>query len=152
MSGRPIDHIVLAGRSLNSLSETYEGLGFTLTPRAQHNDMMGTSNRLVQFAEKNFIELLEVDRPDCLLPHDFDVSPPVFSFGAHLKDAVSKRDGISMIVFQSEDARADIARWEVAGVPTFQPFDFGRKAAMPDGSFRDVSFSLGFASLNFSQP
>ena len=59
-TGRAIDHIGIASRSLDGLAARYEALGFTLTPRARHQDHMGTSNRLVQFRGRNFIELLEV--------------------------------------------------------------------------------------------
>src|SRR5262245_37222870 len=68
-TGRAIDHVVLAVTDLDRAAETYQGLGFTLTPRARHEDRMGTSNRLAQFAAQNFIELLEVDRPQKLARH-----------------------------------------------------------------------------------
>ena len=65
-SGRAIDHVVLTVRDLDAAAITYQRLGFTLTPRAAHHDQMGTSNRLVQFRGRNFIEVLEVDRPEHL--------------------------------------------------------------------------------------
>jgi catechol 2,3-dioxygenase-like lactoylglutathione lyase family enzyme len=145
-SGRAIDHIVLAVRDLDAAAKTYEGLGFTLTPRAAHEDRMGTSNRLAQFAGRNFIELLEVDRPGKLAPHDFSRTPPCFSFGAHNRDRVAEREGASMLVFAGDDARADIAAFEAAGVPTYAPFDFERRARLPDGREVTVSFSLAFAT------
>ena len=55
-SGRPIDHVVLAVQDLDRTAGSYQELGFTLTPRAAHEDRMGTSNRLAQFAAGNFIE------------------------------------------------------------------------------------------------
>ena len=88
-SGRPIDHVVLVVRDLGATAAIYQELGFTLTPRAVHEDRMGTSNRLVQFKAKNFIELLEVDRPETLAPHDFTREPPFFSFGDHNRRAVA---------------------------------------------------------------
>ncbi|MGF1610040.1 MAG: VOC family protein [Kiloniellales bacterium] len=145
-TGRAIDHIVLAVRDLDAAARVYGALGFTLTPRAYHEDRMGTSNRLAQFAGKNFIELLEVDRPDKLAPHDFSRTPPFFNFGAHNKAAVAKRDGLSMLVFAGDDARADIAAFEAAGVPTYAPFDFDRQARLPDGREVTVSFTLAFAT------
>jgi hypothetical protein len=74
-NGRSIDHVVVAVRDLEQAARSYQALGFTLTPRAMHDDRMGTSNRLTQFAAKNFVELLEVDRPDTLARHDFAASP-----------------------------------------------------------------------------
>ena len=145
-TGRPLDHIVVALRDLDAAARTYEALGFTLTPRAAHEDRMGTSNRLAQFAGHNFIELLEVDRPAALAPHDFSQDPPFFSFGAQNKAAVAERDGISMLVFAGEDARADLAAFEAAGVPSYAPFDFQRQARQPDGREVTVAFSLAFAT------
>jgi catechol 2,3-dioxygenase-like lactoylglutathione lyase family enzyme len=107
-SGRAIDHVMLAVRDLDRTALSYQELGFTLTPRAAHEDRMGTSNRLAQFRRRNFIELLEVDRPEGLARHDFAASPPFFSFGDHNRLAVLERDGLSMMVFASDDARADI--------------------------------------------
>ena len=143
-AGRAIDHVVLAVRDLGRAASTYERLGFTLTPRAMHEDRMGTSNRLAQFSGRNFIELLEVDRPDKLRPHDLGGNPPFFSFGGHNRSAVAEREGLSMLVFASDDARTDLARYEAAGLRA-APFDFERQAVLPDGSKATVSFSLAFA-------
>ena len=143
-SGRPIDHVVLAVCNLGATAAIYQDLGFTLTPRAVHEDRMGTSNRLAQFQVKNFIELLEVDRPETLAPHDFLREPPFFSFGDHNRRAVAAGDGLSMLVFVGQDARADIDKFKGAGLPTFAPFDFQRLARQPDGTEVTVAFSLAF--------
>jgi hypothetical protein len=143
-SGRPIDHVVLAVQDLDRTAGSYQELGFTLTPRAAHEDRMGTSNRLAQFAAGNFIELLEVDRPDKLSRHNFAVSPRFFSFGDHNRQAVSRREGLSMLAFASDDVRADIREFTAAGLPTFAPFDFERSAKLPDGSKVTLAFSLAF--------
>lgn len=143
-SGRGLDHVVLAVRDLDRAAATYARLGFTLTPRAMHEDRMGTSNRLAQFSGRNFIELLEVDRPDRMARHRLDASPPFFSFGEHNRLAAERREGLSMLVFASDDARADLARFEAAGLRA-APFDFERQAVLPDGSTVTVAFSLAFA-------
>jgi hypothetical protein len=144
LSGREIDHVVVAVQDLDRAGAVYQQLGFTLTPRARHDDRMGTSNRLAQFAGKNFIELLEVDRPDRLVRHDFQTSPPFFSFGDHNRRAVRERDGLSMMVFKGDNARSDISSFAASGLATFAPFDFERVAKMPDGTEATVAFSLAF--------
>jgi hypothetical protein len=141
-SGRAIDHVVIASRDLDGLAARYEALGFRLTPRAFHEDRMGTSNRLAQFRGRNFIELLEVDRPDAVE----EPGPGGFAFGAFLKRYLARREGLAMIVFRTDDARADIAAWRAAGIDTYAPFDFQRQARLPDGSEATVGFSLGFAT------
>ena len=143
MSGRAIDHVVLATRDLDLAAVTYQKLGFTLTPRARHENRMGTSNRLAQFAGRNFIELLEVDRPEGLQPHDLGGDPPFFSFGDHNRLAVAGREGLSMLVFASDNVRADARRFQEAGLKA-STFDFERQATLPDGSTATVSFSLVF--------
>src|SRR5258707_15393503 len=143
-TGRSIDHVVLAVRDLDRAAARYERLGFTLTPRASHDDRMGTSNRLAQFRGESFIELLEVDRPDKLAAHDFSQVPPFFSFGDHNRLALREREGLSILAFASDDARADIRRFEAAGLATFLPFDFERQARLPNGTEATVGSTLAF--------
>lgn len=143
---RAIDHIVVATRDLDGLAARYEALGFTLTPRASHEDRMGTANRLAQFEGRNFIELLEVDRPDTQAAHDMNANPPVYAFGWAARRFLDHREGMSALVATSGDARDDIVDWKAAGLTTYAPFDFGRKATLPDGTETEVGFSLAFAS------
>lgn len=145
-SGRALDHIVLTVRDLDRAAATYEALGFTLTPRASHNDQMGTSNRIAQFAGRNFIEILEVDRPDGQTPHDFTASPPVFSFGAHNRAFVEDGEGMAMLVFQGVDAAEEVAGFARRGIDTYAPFGFTRQAKLPSGESVTVGFSLAFAT------
>jgi len=142
---RGIDHLVLAVRDLDAAARCYERLGFTLTPRAQHTDRMGTANRLAQFAGGNFIELLEVDRPETMAPHDFTSSPKIFSFGAHNQDFLTRHEGISALVLSGSDNRADVAAFARDGIGDFRPFDFERQATLPDGSKVTVAFGLAYA-------
>ena len=140
--GRAIDHVGIATRNLDGLAAKWENLGFTLTPRAYHQDHMGTSNRLVQFEGNNFIELLEVDRPKKMLPH----GPDFMGFGQFNHDFLKKREGMSLIVFRTDDAAADLARRKAQGLETYDQFNFERQATLPDGSEQTVRFELGFVT------
>ena len=51
-----------------------------------------------------------------------------------------------MLVLDSSDARADVAAFRAAGLQTYEPFDFSRKARLPDGREVTVGFSLAFAT------
>jgi hypothetical protein len=144
--GQPIDHLVIAVPNLAAAAARYEALGFTLTPRASHPEAMGTANRLAQFAGHNFIELLEVDRPARLVGHDLKAAPPRFSFGAFNRDYLKAGAGLSMLVLAGRDNAADVARFAAAGLKTYAPFDFGRRATLPNGSEVEVAFSLAFAT------
>jgi catechol 2,3-dioxygenase-like lactoylglutathione lyase family enzyme len=136
---RGIDHLVLAVRDLDKARAFYEALGFTLTPRAFHP--WGTANHLVQL-NGCFLEILGIAEPAKIPPH----KPGDFSFGAHNRDVLAKREGMSMLVFQSHDARRDQAEFAAAGVQTYAPFDFGREAKLPDGGTARVAFSLAFVT------
>jgi catechol 2,3-dioxygenase-like lactoylglutathione lyase family enzyme len=142
--GRGIDHVVVAVRNLERAAETYARLGFTLTPRARHP--WGTANRLAQFQGQNFIEFLEINRPELLFDHDRAADPPLFSFGAFNRDFLEGGEGMSMLVLTGDDSRADVERFRAAGLKTYAPFDFERDAALPDGTTVKVAFSLAFAT------
>lgn len=148
-SSPQIDHVVIAASNLEQLGSHYEALGFTLTPRAEHS--WGTANRLAQFGSGNFLELLDIDRPALIPAPDPDADPPVFSFGAHVRDFLGSghgapREGMCMLVLAGTDAPADVARFRAAGLQTYAPFDFERNAILPDGREVTVAFSLAFAT------
>ncbi len=134
-----IDHLVLCGRSHPAMRETYAALGFTLTPEARHP--FGTGNSLIQL-EACFLELLSVFEPD-KIP---EPEAGRFSFAAFNRDFLIRREGLSMLVLDSADARADVAAFRAAGLETYEPFDFSRQARLPDGREATVGFSLAFAT------
>ena len=115
--GRGIDHLVLAARDLESTRGFYARLGFTLTPRAQHS--WGTANHLVQL-EGCFLELLGVAEPEKITP----ATPGTFGFGAFNRDFLVRREGMSMLVFESHDARADRDEFAAKQLSDFALFDF----------------------------
>ena len=130
-----INHLVLASRDLEALRSAYQALGFAIKPRG--GLPFGISNTLVQL-QGNYLELLSVtgDVPE----H----SPGHFSFGAFNRDYLARHEGFSMLVLDTQDARADIASWRKAGLQAYEPFDFSRMAAMHDGEQVKLSFSLAF--------
>ena len=138
---RGIDHLVLAVADLDAAAGFHQRLGFTTTPRAQHP--WGTDNCLVQL-DGNFLEILTVARPHLITPPA--PSGTEFSFGAHNQAFLERREGMSMLVFESRDAKADRAEFIARGLPPWENFYFEREATLPDGSRAKVSFSLAFAS------
>jgi catechol 2,3-dioxygenase-like lactoylglutathione lyase family enzyme len=136
---RGIDHLVLAVADLEAARRRYRSFGFTTTPRAAHP--FGTANSLVQL-RGNFLELLCVDAPHKIPPK----TPGHFSFAAFNKRYAERREGMSMLVLQSDDARRDQAEFAEEGLRTYAPFDFSRQATLPDGSQVTVSFSLAFVT------
>ncbi len=139
MAPRDIDHLVLAVRDLNAARETYERLGFTLTPVAYHP--FGTANSLAQ-TNGSFLELLAVADPTSIS----EPSATRFSFGGFNRDYLKEREGLSMVALQSRDAAADRADFEEHGLPVYDPFRFERAARGPDRTDRTVAFSLTFTN------
>ena len=137
---RGIDHLVLCARDLARARERYRALGFTTTPPAIHP--FGTGNSLVQL-QGNFLELIAVVEPENIAPHQAGK----FGFGGHVRHFLGRREGVSMLVFESQDAVADQAEFAAKeGVETYAPLHFQRQAKQPDGSSVTVAFSLAFAT------
>jgi hypothetical protein len=139
--GRGIDHLVLCVRDLEAARAAYARMGFTLTPPALHP--WGTANRLVQL-QGNFIELLTVADPVRMAPP----KQGEFAFGPFNKAFLEKREGFSMLVFASDDARRDQAEFAKSGLQTYAPFDFSRQAKLPGGEEVTVGFTLSFVTDN----
>jgi catechol 2,3-dioxygenase-like lactoylglutathione lyase family enzyme len=136
---RGIDHIVHAVHDLDAASEAYAHLGFTVGARNKHP--WGTHNRIVQF-DGTFIELLSVGEPDKIEPH----GPRSYSFGAFHRDFLARDQGLSMILLNSSDAKADTAAFRSNGIGDFEILNFQRHGQRPDASTVKLAFSLVFAS------
>jgi hypothetical protein len=130
--------MVLCVKDLGAAAERYEALGFTVTPRAQHD--WGTANQLVQFAHKSFLEVLTVADPALIPAH----GARQFSFGAFNRDYLAAREGFAMLVFDSADAAADRDEFADKGLADLEPFYFQRHATLPGGEVVKVAFSLAF--------
>lgn len=139
MTARGLDHLVVAVRDLDGAARFYERLGFQLGARNRHP--WGTENRLVQFAG-SFIELITVGRGAKVPPH----GPRFFSFGAFVRDYLARREGLAMLVLNSDDAVGDAAAFAAAGIGDFEPLHFERRGRRPDGSEIELAFTLAFAS------
>jgi hypothetical protein len=136
---RGLDHLVMVVNDLEAARADYERLGFTTTPRALHP--FGTENFLVQM-QGNFLEVVGIADASIIPDH----APGVFSFARGNADFLARREGMSSLVFQSQDARADRADFLAAGLNAFENVDFSRKAKLPDGSEVTVAFSLAFVT------
>ena len=136
---RGLDHLVMVVNDLEVARGVYEILGFTTTPRALHP--FGTENFLVQL-QGNFLEVVGIADAGIIPPH----SPGVFSFARGNADFLSRREGMSSLVFQTQDARADRQDFLAANLDAFENVDFSRKATLPDGNEVTVAFSLAFVT------
>jgi catechol 2,3-dioxygenase-like lactoylglutathione lyase family enzyme len=136
---RALDHLVVAVRDLDAACRFYERLGFQVGARNRHP--WGTENRLIQLPG-TFLELITVGEGAEIPPH----APRLFSFGAFIRDRLARREGLAMLVLDSENAKADAALFAQAGIGDFEPFFFERRGRGADGTEIQVAFTLAFAS------
>lgn len=134
---RGLDHIVHAVRDLDAAAELYRGLGFTVGARNRHP--WGTHNYIIQFPGV-FIELLTLAEPGKLGSDGFSLL-----FAKYNDDFMKRGEGLSMLLLESKDARADEAAFRAAGIAVSEGMHFEREAKRPDGSAVKVGFSLAFA-------
>lgn len=135
---RGLDHLVLGVHDLDAAAALYQRLGFTVGARNTHP--WGTQNRIVQFPGA-FLELITVGDAGAIPPH----GQRRFSFGAFVRDALARGEGMSMLVLESKDAAADAAAFHAAGIGDFETFFFERQALRPSGEAARVAFTLAFA-------
>jgi catechol 2,3-dioxygenase-like lactoylglutathione lyase family enzyme len=140
---RRIDHLVVAVHDLDQAASFYQRLGFQVGARNRHP--WGTENRIVQLPS-SFIELITVGEGAAIAPH----RASAFSFGAFVQDYLKDREGLAMLVLDSQDAKADAALFSESGIGSFEPFHFERSGRRPDGSETKVAFTLAFTSAENS--
>ena len=134
-----LDHLVVCVNDLDQAADNYHDLGFTVTPRAKHP--FGTHNCIIQL-DGFFIELLTVAEPEKI---------PVeqtghFGFARFNQHYLKTRQGISMLVMDTENFRADNTAARRAALQTYEPFEFSRKAVLPSKEIVEVSFGLNFVT------
>jgi catechol 2,3-dioxygenase-like lactoylglutathione lyase family enzyme len=137
---RGLDHIVHAVRDLDAAADLYRRLGFTVGARNRHPAAWGTQNHIVQLPGV-FVELLAVADATGIAPH----AERSFSFGAHNRDFLAHKEGLSMVALEGRGAD-DAEAFRSAGIGDFEVYDFEREAKRPDGTPTKVAFSLAFAS------
>src|SRR5215469_4323119 len=105
---RGLDHIVHAVRDLDTASAFYRGLGFLVGARNRHP--WGTHNTIIQFPGV-FIELLTLAEPDKLGSDGFSKL-----FGTYTGDFLKRGEGLSLLILEAQDAKADAAAFKAAGI------------------------------------
>jgi Glyoxalase-like domain len=139
---RSIDHLVLPVTTLALARSRLTSLGFTVAPDAQHP--FGTGNCCVFFQDHTFLEPITiVDR----MAADIAASERV-TFVKRMKRFTERQgEGFAMVALRSDDAEADRAAFEAAGLGGGPVFRFARTAKLPDGTEREIGFAL--ASVEF---
>ena len=113
-----IDHTLVGVRDLEAARETWQRLGFTVTPRGRHIGW-GTANYCIMF-EQGYIELLGI----------VDAS----LFTNNLDKFLETREGLMGLAFASDDPEATKARLLAAGLHPDGPKDLKRLLELPEGT------------------
>jgi len=134
-----IDHIVHVVADLDAGEAFYRDAGFLVSSRNRHP--WGTHNHIIQF-DGSYIELLGIGEPERIPA----ARPGSFSFGAYNRDFVENGEGLSMLLMNSLDAKADMQSFRTAGISDFEVFDFAREGKRADGAIVKLAFSLAYAA------
>ncbi len=135
---RGLDHCVHAVHDLEAAAALYARLGFTVGARNRHP--WGTHNHIIQLPGF-FVELITLAEPDKLGDDGFSDL-----FGRYTRDFLKRGEGLSLMILQSDNARADEADFRAGGIAASQTMRFERAGKRPDGSEVKVAFSLAFAA------
>ena len=118
---RGLDHVVILVRDLDRARDTYERLGFALTPRGHHS--LGSQNHCIMF-ERDYIELMAVPKPH-----------PAFQY---FSDFLARGEGVGAIALATDDAAAAHAEIARAGIAAEAPLALSR----PVQDLGEARFSL----------
>lgn len=137
----PLDHVVLPVVNIDLARERLGKLGFTVAADARHP--FGTENACVFFADKTYLEPLGVASVE-----ESDASARKGNVFTARNQAFRFRcgeEGLSAIVFATEDSARDHRHFVSKGSSAGDMLEFSRPMKMPDGSESVGSFKLAFA-------
>jgi len=117
-----IDHAVFAVRDLDAARDTFERMGFALTPRGHHT--LGSQNHCIMFGD-DYLELL-------WLPPGLNTRPFIADFLAH-------GEGLAALALKTANADAAFSELQTAGLQPTVPMDFSRPVSI-SGGIRDAKF------------
>ena len=123
-----IDHAVVMVKDLDKAAETWNRLGFTISPRGTHSAHMGSGNYTIML-DPDYMELLGV-----LTATEHNAPARAF---------LDKRgEGIERIAFTAVDSTAGAEEIRARGYAPIGPIDFERPVTMPDGSLSAAKFRV----------
>ena len=106
---RGLDHVVILVRDLKRARDTYQRLGFTLTPRGYHS--LGSQNHCIMFGH-DYLELMALPKPH-----------PAFRY---FSDFLARGEGVGAIALATDDAGAAYSEITRAGIAAEAPLALSR--------------------------
>jgi hypothetical protein len=142
MPPRPLDHIVLPVTDIRIARQRLTTLGFTVAADARHP--FGTENACVFFKDKTYLEPLGIaSAEECAesarAGNQFTARNTAYRYR-------NGPEGLSAVVFGSDDADGDDASFRAAGLAAGDMLQFSRPMKFPDGSELTATFKLSFAA------
>jgi hypothetical protein len=119
-----IDHVVIAGRDLDSMEDSFRRMGFTLTARGHHT--LGSQNHCVMFGQ-DYFELLMV--------------PQRLPGREYYYDFARIGDGLAAIALKTDNARGAYGELTAAALAPSEPVDFSRPVELAEGT-KNASFRI----------
>jgi Glyoxalase-like domain len=139
---RPLDHLVLPTADLGIARDRLSALGFTVAPMGIHP--FGTENACVYLSDNTFLEPLVVG--DAAKTEEAVAAKNVFVARDRQFRTRNGEEGLSAVVFGTEDADADHNTFVEAGVSAGDRLDFSRPFTDASGRADMASFRLAFAA------
>lgn len=137
MTDLSLDHVLIAVRDLNAAKDTFERLGFKVTPEGRHPGR-GTSNRLVVFG-REYLELISV--------HD----PAADLFRPNLPTFLEMREGLFIFSMGTDDIRKHVREVRSAGIRIADPVRGSRQAADGTTAYSWMQAEVGLNEVPGSQ-
>jgi Glyoxalase-like domain len=139
---RSIDHLVLPTTTLTLARSRLVSLGFTVAPDAEHP--FGTGNCCVFLKDRTYLEPITiVDRAAT----DNAAAEGVLFVKRIKRFSERQGEGFAMVALESEDAEADRAAFEAAGIGDGPVYRLQRMARLPDGSEREIGVAVANAEF-----
>lgn len=138
---RQLDHLVMPVSDLAVARARLSALGLTVAAEGRHP--FGTQNCCAYFSDGTFIEPLAVADHEAYAAAA--EAGNFFVLGDRRYRARRGEEGLSAVVFRSDDAAEDHADFVSAGISAGDMLDFSRVFSFPDGATQIAGFRLAFA-------
>lgn len=125
-----IDHLVVLVRDLDTAAQAWSGIGFTLSPRAVHSEVVGTANHTIMFGN-DYLELLAT-RGHTAVNSDWHAL------------LAAQGEGLHGLVLATSDVDAARKALSSRGVQASQPLYFERPVQRADGERLSARFRVSW--------
>tara|TARA_Y100000588_G_scaffold67476_1_gene68350 strand:- start:9726 stop:10625 length:900 start_codon:yes stop_codon:yes gene_type:complete len=135
--GLTIDHVLIAVRDLQQTAETFNRLGFTVTPEGLHPGR-GSRNRLVVF-DQEYLELISITDPTLPL------------FRPNMAEFLSSREGLFIFSIGTTNIQNDFMKFKSRGIDINETLYGARHSSDGDMEYSWIQCEINPLELPGSQ-